>query len=322
MILVYTAIVLHNKSKSYETVAVLCVFCSIFLIATHGAEFFGSVKASLFVTVEPVTSAVLTGLCFKTKFVLPDIIESRGMNMPIGVIINALSVAAGGVIGALFGHKLPAKINSELTKIFGVCSMGMGVSSIGLMKNMPAVIFAVIIGTAFGLAVNLGGIINGGATCMEKPVGKLFPNKNKSMSREEYMSMLVTIIVLFCASGTGIYGSLDSGMSGDHTILISKSILDFFTAMIFGGTLGMVVAAVAIPQCVIFLIIFAAAKFIFPLTTPDMIADFKACGGFLLLATGFRIAKIHDFPVADMIPAMVLVMPVSWFWVNMIVPML
>ena len=84
--------------------------------------------------------------------------------MPIGVIINALSVAAGGVIGALFGHKLPAKINSELTKIFGVCSMGMGVSSIGLMKNMPAVIFAVIIGTAFGLAVNLGGMINGGAT--------------------------------------------------------------------------------------------------------------------------------------------------------------
>ena len=37
--------------------------------------------------------------------------------MPIGVIINALSVAAGGVIGALFGHKLPEKFNSELTKI-------------------------------------------------------------------------------------------------------------------------------------------------------------------------------------------------------------
>ena len=170
--------------------------------------------------------------------------------------------------------------------------------------------------------INVGGIINKGAGCMEKPVGKIFPNKNKDMSREEYMTMLVTIIVLFCASGTGIYGSLDSGMSGDHTILISKSILDFFTAMIFGGTLGMVVAAVAIPQCVIFLAIFAAAKFIFPLTTPDMIADFKACGGFLLLATGFRIAKIHNFPVADMIPAMVLVMPVSWFWGNVVVPML
>ena len=242
--------------------------------------------------------------------------------MPTGVIINALSVAVGGVIGALVGPKLPARLNAELTKIFGICSMGMGVSAIGLMKNMPAVIFAVIIGTAIGLAVDLGGIINRGAACMEKPVGKLFPNKNKTLSKEEYMSMLVTIIVLFYASGTGIYGSLDSGMSGDHTILISKSILDFFTAMIFGGTLGMVIVAVAIPQCIIFLIIFAAAKFIFPLTTPDMIADFKACGGFLLLATGFRIAKIHDFPVADMIPAMMLVMPVSWLWMNMILPML
>ena len=43
--------------------------------------------------------------------------------MPIGVIINTLSVAAGGVIGALFGHKLPVKFNAELTKIFGICAL-------------------------------------------------------------------------------------------------------------------------------------------------------------------------------------------------------
>lgn len=174
MILVYTAIVLHNKPKSYETVAVLCAFCGIFLIATHGQlnslavskesliwglssavcftiyclypqklyddfglinvigwgsvlssillavttgtyrlpevpaniillsvavaiigslfpfvlygigiRILGSVKASLFVTVEPVTSAVLTWLCFKTKFVLPDII---GVVLILGAI--------------------------------------------------------------------------------------------------------------------------------------------------------------------------------------------------------------------------------------------
>ena len=34
-------------------------------------------------------------------------------------------------------------------------------------------------------------------------------------------------------------------------------------------------------------------------------------GGFLLIVTGCRIAKMQDFPVADMIPAMVLVMPLS-----------
>ena len=46
-------------------------------------------------------------------------------------------------------------------------------------------------------------------------------------------TLMVTAMVLFCASGTGIYGSLTSGMTGDHSILIAKSILDFLTAMIF-----------------------------------------------------------------------------------------
>ena len=52
-----------------------------------------------------------------------------------------------------------------------------------------------------------------------------------------------------------------------------------------------------------------------------MINEFKACGGVLLIATGFRMIKVKMFPIADMIPAMVLVMPVSWFWVNYVLPL-
>ncbi|WP_099469366.1 DUF554 domain-containing protein [Konateibacter massiliensis] len=242
--------------------------------------------------------------------------------MPVGVIINALSVVFGGIAGALVGKKLTPEFKASITLIFGVCSMGMGISSIGLMKYMPAVIFAIVIGTGLGLAFHLGKWINKGAEQMQKPIAKLFKGQKSDMSQEEFLSTLVTIIVLFCASGTGIYGSLDAGMTGDSTILISKSILDFFTAAIFACNLGLVVSVVAIPQFIIFFLLFMGAKFIFPLTTPDMIADFKACGGFLMLATGFRMVKLKDFPIADMIPAMILVMPLSWFWVNCILPLL
>ena len=152
--------------------------------------------------------------------------------MPIGVLINAASVLLGGIAGALAGHKLSSKFKAEISLIFGVCSMGMGISTIGLMKNMPAVIFAIIIGTALGLAIHLGDWIHKGATLMQKPISKIFKN-NSNMSEEEFLNQLVTIIVLFCASGTGIYGSLTAGMTGDNSILISKSILDFFTAAIF-----------------------------------------------------------------------------------------
>jgi uncharacterized membrane protein YqgA involved in biofilm formation len=242
--------------------------------------------------------------------------------MPIGVIINALSIVFGGIVGAVLGNKLSSEFKANLTLIFGVCSMGMGISAIGIMKYMPAVIFAIVVGTGWGLAFNIGKWMNKGAILMQKPIALLFSNQNHKMSHEEFISNLVTIIVLFCASGTGIYGSLDSGMTGDSTILISKSILDFFTAAIFACNLGFVVSVVAIPQFIIFFCLFIGARFIYPMTTPDMILDFKACGGFLMLATGFRMTKIKEFPIADMIPAMVLVMPLSWVWVNWIMPLL
>ena len=182
--------------------------------------------------------------------------------MPTGVIINAASVLFGGIAGALVGHKLSPKFKAEISLIFGVCSMGMGISTIGLMKNMPAVIFAIIIGTAIGLWLHLGDLINQGATLMQKPIAKIFKNSS-DMSEEEFLNQLVTIIVLFCASGTGIYGSLTAGMTGDNSILISKSILDFFTAAIFACNLGYVVSIISIPQFLIFFVLFLCAGIIF-----------------------------------------------------------
>lgn len=241
--------------------------------------------------------------------------------MPVGVIINALSVVIGGILGTVAGHKLSPKFKADLTMIFGLCSMGMGISTIANMENMPAVIFSMVIGTGIGLAIHLGDKINTAAGGMQRFIGRFVKNTNTALSEEEFMNTLVTIIVLFCASGTGIYGSIVAGMSGDNSVLISKSILDLFTAAIFACNLGLVVSLIAVPQFIIFVILFYGAVVIFPLTTPAMINDFKACGGFLIFATGFRMVKIKNFPIADMIPAMILVMPLSYIWTNYIMPL-
>lgn len=242
--------------------------------------------------------------------------------MPTGVIINASAVLLGGIFGGFFGNKLSEDFKEKLNMIFGACSMGMGIYSIAPMKNMPAVIFAVILGTIVGLLIHLGTIFNKGAVLMQKPITKIIPTENLSISHNEFVSLMVTATVLFCASGTGIYGSLAEGMSGDLTILVSKSILDFFTAAIFAASLGYAVSIIAIPQFIIFVILFYLAKFIIPFTNSTMILDFKACGGFLMLATGFRMVKLKMFPIAEMIPAMILVMPLSWLWMNVITPLI
>lgn len=152
-------------------------------------------------------------------------------------------------------------------------------------------------------------------------IGKSFVSSVREKERNIYANRCNPQFTIRGGGGTGIYGSIVSGMTGDHTILISKSILDLFTAAIFGCTLGAVVSLVAIPQCIIFLLLFYAATAIYPLTNEAMIADFKACGGFVLQATGFRMIRVKMFPIADMIPAMILVMPISALWANYIMPL-
>ena len=213
--------------------------------------------------------------------------------MPLGVIVNSSVIIIGGLIGTLVGNNLSDDFKDKINMIFGCCSMAMGISTIVLMENMPGL--------------------------MQKLVSR-FIAPTSGISEEDFNATLLTVIVLFCASGTGIYGSLVAGMSGDHSILFAKSILDLFTALIFACTLGAVVCAIAVPQFIIFFILFALGGVIIPHTTPSMINDFKACGGFLMLATGFRMIKVKMFPTADMLPSMVLVMPVSLFWVSAVMP--
>ena len=234
--------------------------------------------------------------------------------MPTGVLCNALAVALGGIAGALGGRHLSEDFRRKLNLVFGICSIGIGISSVVRMQNRPAVILALILGTAAGIAIHLGtGIERAG-----RKLAGLFPGEGNGGDQ----ALLVTAVVLFCASGTGIYGSIVSGISGDHSILIAKSFLDFFTAMIFACSLGMAAAAIAVPQMIIFLALFFCAGFLYPLTTPAMTDDFKACGGLIMIATGLRIAGVRDFPIAEMIPAMLLVWPLSGAWTAWIAPLL
>lgn len=242
--------------------------------------------------------------------------------MPIGVICDALSVIIGGWIGAKAGNRLSQGFKDNLNLVFGMCAMGIGVSSIPLMENMPAVILALILGTIIGLAIHLNEHIEHAGAGLEKLLSRTLHLRGASSADDNRTALLVTAIVLFCSSGTGIYGAIVAGMSGDHSILIAKSILDLFTALIFACSLGAVVSAIALPQFIIFAALFACARLIFPLTTPSMINDFKACGGFIMLATGLRIAKVKQFPIADMIPALILVWPLSSLWATVVMPLL
>ena len=237
--------------------------------------------------------------------------------MIVGPYINGACVLIGGIGGALLSSKMPERIRTTMPVIFGGVSMCMGIMLVIKGANMPVMVLSIVLGTLFGELVYLEkGIAKLGSKAkgLVELVTRSEPGTNESQA--DFLNAYVAIIVLFCASGTGIFGAMHEGMTGDASILIAKSFLDFFTASIFATTLGYSVAVIAIPQAIIQLGLAYGATVIMPLTTPMMQADFTAAGGVLMFATGFRICGIKSFPVANMLPALVIVMPISSLWTS------
>lgn len=230
--------------------------------------------------------------------------------MVIGPFINASAVLVGGLLGALLSQRLPERIRVSMTSIFGLASLGIGLLLVIKCTNMPVMVLATLVGALIGEFCHLEKGINNVVSSVQKRMLK----PGKGSQHENFIQSFVAIIVLFCASGTGIFGAMHEGMTGDPTILIAKSFLDFFTAMIFACSLGFAVCAISVPMLIIQLSLAFCAFLILPLTNPAMMADFTAVGGLLLLATGLRICGIKMFAVVNMLPALLLAMPISAAW--------
>ena len=226
--------------------------------------------------------------------------------MVTGPFINASAVLVGGVLGALLSQRLPERIRTAMTSIFGLASLGIGILLVIKCANLPVMVLSTLVGTLLGEICNMEKGINTLVSKLQQLMSA--KGKKKASAHESYIQSYVAIIVLFCASGTGVFGAMREGMTGDASILIAKAFLDFFTATIFACT------AISVPMLLIQLTLAACAAIIMPLTTPMMLGDFSAVGGMLLVATGLRICGIKMFAVVNMLPALVLAMPISAAW--------
>ncbi|MBF9003053.1 DUF554 domain-containing protein [Vibrio nitrifigilis] len=234
----------------------------------------------------------------------------------IGPLVNASAIICGSLLGTLFGNKISNSMKERMPMVFGLASMGIGLSMAIKVKLLPAVVLSLILGAIIGELIHLEENIKRVANILKSLITRFVSPPNSSMEQNAYMDRFISILILFCVSGTGIFGSMNEGMTGDPSLLIVKSFLDFFTAAIFAITLGLPVATLAIPQTLVQVILYFSANAIMPLTTPTMIADFSAVGGLLVFATGFRICGSINFPLANLLPSLIIAMPISATWLE------
>lgn len=222
----------------------------------------------------------------------------------LGTIVNAAAV----VVGALVGVFLNKGIKEEYTKTI-MDGMALTVVIIGIMgaikmENLILVLGSIVVGSIIGEKLDLDKRLEK----LGDNLGKRFGKGDSNFSKGFIMASLV-----YCIGAMSIIGALESGLTGDHSTLYAKSVLDGVSAVIFSSTLGIGVAFAAIPVFLYQGGIALLAGLVKDLFTPSVITEMSAIGGILILAIGINILGIKKIKIANMLPAIFI--PILYYFV-------
>jgi hypothetical protein len=212
----------------------------------------------------------------------------------LGTVVNALSIAVGGLIGLVFRGRISSAYHRTVMQAIGLAVAIIGISGALKFVQILLVIFSLAIGSLAGQAigierrlVQLGDWIQGRFSSSESDLTKGF----------------VTASLLYCVGSMAIVGSLESGISNNHQTLFAKSILDGITAILFASSLGWGVLLSAVSVFVYQGLIVVSASVIAPYLTQPVVADMSSVGGILILAIGIELLDIQKLHVGNMLPA-------------------
>ncbi|MCC5895986.1 MAG: DUF554 domain-containing protein [Alkalibacterium sp.] len=216
--------------------------------------------------------------------------------MFFGVIINALAIFIGGTIGLFVNKGIPLKIEKALMKALALSAIYIGITGMMSGENTIYIILSLVIGAAIGEIIDLDKRIHQMGASLEHR----FPSKNGSapISKGFVMGSLIMAV-----GAMSIVGPLESGLTGNHTILLTKALMDGITSIILASSLG---AGVIFSGALVFLYQGAITLFASGLDvilTDVMINDINAVGSILILALGLNILEVAKLKVMNFVPA-------------------
>lgn len=219
----------------------------------------------------------------------------------IGTLINAAAIILGTVIGLLLRKGIPQRFQDTIGQGQGLCVILIGLSSAIKTADVACCIICMVIGSLLGAWIDIEQRLNNLGKAIERRVS---PNGTEGSIARGF----VTASLVFCVGAMAIVGSMDSGLRGDHSTLIAKSILDGVFAIIFTSSTGWGVGLSALAVLVYQGAIALLAMWIEPLLTPAIITEMSAVGGLLIMAIGLNTIYDKRIPVGNMLPAIFLPM--------------
>lgn len=216
-----------------------------------------------------------------------------------GVLVNVATVVLGSAIGLIFKKGISRKYTDAVMTGIGFCTVLIGIQGMLKGENVLVAIISMVLGAIVGTAADIDRRLNSAGDFLSRKL------KKDGTDKVSVAEGFVTASLLFCVGAMTIVGSLNSGLKGDHSMIFTKSTLDFFSSMMLSASLGIGVIFAAI-----FVLIFQGgivllAGVLEPLLSDAAVAEITCVGSLMILALGLNLTGIGKFKVANYLPALI-----------------
>lgn len=222
----------------------------------------------------------------------------------LGVLVNTLAVIAGSTCGLLFKKAIPQKLSSGVMTALALCTLYIGVDGMLNGANVLLIIIAMVLGAVVGYLLNIDGGIS--------RLGQWVENRFARASSGTVAQGFVTASLLFCVGAMTVVGSLNAGISGDNTLLYTKSLLDLISSTMLAVSLGVGVLFAAAFVFVFQGALVLLAQVLQPVLSEGAVNAMVCAGSLMILALGLNLLGATKIKVANFLPALVFA-PLLWW---------
>lgn len=214
----------------------------------------------------------------------------------IGTLINAAAVLLGTVIGLLARKGIPKRLQDTVVQGQGLCVILIGLSSALKTADSMGMIICMVVGGLAGSAIDIEKRLNQLGLFIER---KVSPSGEQGSIAKGF----VTASLIYCVGAMAIVGAMDSGLRGDHSTLIAKSVLDGVMSIFLASTMGFGVGLSALSVLVYQGLIALLAMWLEPFLTTAIITEMGAVGGLLIAGIGLNMIYDKHISVGNLLPA-------------------
>ena len=226
----------------------------------------------------------------------------------LGTIINVALIIIGGIIGHFFGRLLKPGVQDALPVTCGVSVLFIGIGGAlegmltaegGIISSERGVFIVVVmlLGSLVGELLDIEGAF--------ERFGKWLKMKTGNANDSKFVDGFITASFTVCIGAMAIVGAIEDGISGDYTILLTKSILDFIIIIVMTSSMGKGPVFSFIPVAVLQGSVTLLSKVIEPILTDAAMANLSMIGSILIFCVGINLVWGKKVKVANMLPAII-----------------